>query len=343
MRAEVPRKKEGEEIMSSKSEAIVTGPQGRQDMQKYDPEVLEIVTDKTDALYDERINMPLDPTFIANVAHYGIIEPVVCAKRGVREDGSPRIVVVAGRQRVRAAREANKNLREKGEQIVLVPCVMRRAEDGVLAEIAVSENEQRRDDTPIAKARKMQRLLDLGRSMADVCMAFGCAKQNVTVHLKLLETDASVQKALASGKVSLQAVRDEVLNPKLTHEQQAAKIPEIIAGHKPTVSGKLRRTSAAKAKGKPAKKSAPGMAQPKGLGRREVEWIAKGFAIAAGKATVPAATPETANAVRCILDYILSGDATKLPKAWVELAAVAHHKAKAGADAEPGSGRAAAE
>lgn len=328
--------------MSKKIDAVVMGESaGRGEMKLYDPNALEIVTDKSDPLYDERVTMPLDQALVANIAHFGVLEPVLCTKRGTREDGTSRILVVAGRQRVRAARAANEELKARGEAQVMVPVIMKRAEDSELASIAVSENEQRTADNPIVKARKMQRLIDLGRSVKDVCLAFGCSEVYAKAQLKLLETDKSVQKALEKGTITRVSALEIV---KLPHEEQAKKVPQIEAEYAPTAgrgSKKMRRgagTAKGKRTGKSAATGAPITA--KGLGRKQIEWLALGFKL--DKATPSALafekakpSPEAYAAASCILAYVISGNATKLPKVWVELAAVAHHKAKSGA--EPGA------
>lgn len=146
-------------------------------------------------LYDPRIKLPLDDSLIRNIMVYGVQVPVLVRKTGVEEKPE----VVDGRQRVRAAREANKLLTKEGKEPVLVPVVVRKGEDHRLYGISVSANEQRKDDSPLAKARKAARFLDMGRSEDDVALAFGCTTQAVKQWLKLLELAPEVLRAVDEG------------------------------------------------------------------------------------------------------------------------------------------------
>jgi len=67
----------------------------------FDPDDLVLIEDPKHPLYDARIKLPLKPEFVANIKALGVTVPVVVRKI----DGRP--VVIDGRQRVRAAIEAN--------------------------------------------------------------------------------------------------------------------------------------------------------------------------------------------------------------------------------------------
>ena len=94
--------------------------------------------------------MPLSENLVLNIMHHGVIEAVIINKNP--ETGT--VDVVAGRQRVRAAREANKRLRAQGLEPIQVPATVRRAEAADLAGIMVSENEIREGDTAMGRAQK---------------------------------------------------------------------------------------------------------------------------------------------------------------------------------------------
>lgn len=150
-------------------------------------------------LYDERSKVEPDEAMILNVIANGIIEPVIIRKEGNEA------VVVAGRRRVRAAQLANERLRKSGEEAIMVPCMIRRGDDREMLGVSVSENEIRRADTPMVRARKMQALAKLGRIEGDIAILFGVTKQTVKNHMKLFDLCPAVQKAVEGGTISATA------------------------------------------------------------------------------------------------------------------------------------------
>lgn len=180
------------------------GAQGKTNVLMFDPEDLVLVTDEKSPLYDRRVHMPVSESLVRNIMCYGVIEPVVIRKN----PESGKTEVVAGRQRVKATREANKRLKERGCEPISVPATVKRSDDGTLAGIMASENEQREEDTPVGRARKMQSLLDLGKTEDDLMVIFGCAKATIKGSLALLECTAEVRNAADSRKITLTAAHD---------------------------------------------------------------------------------------------------------------------------------------
>jgi ParB family chromosome partitioning protein len=197
------------------------GAKGRKDALPFDPEDLVLVTDPKHTLFDERVHWPIDPDFLANVNHFGVIEPVIVRRNGMK-DGKPVLEVIAGRQRVKASREANKLRRARGEPIIYVYAILRRSGDAEAAEISVSENEARADDTPMIRARKMGRLLDLGRTEEHLCVIFCCTIATVKATLALLELAPGVQRAVEKGVVGATFAVQEL--GKLAHAEQEKKL-----------------------------------------------------------------------------------------------------------------------
>jgi ParB family chromosome partitioning protein len=197
----------------------------RSNLFNLEPETLFLITDEKNPLYDPRVNLPVEDTLVQNIMYQGIIEPVVVTKQ------DDKVVVVAGRQRVRAAIEANKRLKEMGKETLRVPCVVRRGDDTALFGVSVSENEQRRDDSPLAKAEKLQRYLNMGKSEEEATVVFGVTVQSVHNWLKLLELSAAVKKAVDTGKISANAA---VQFHGLDREAQEAGLAELLSKEKPT-------------------------------------------------------------------------------------------------------------
>lgn len=155
----------------------------------------------THDLYDQRIHDPIADTFVESIIAYGIVQTVRVAVR----DGVT--YVVAGRQRVRGARRAIEILRERGEVAeITVPCIGERMRDGMhLSQIAIVENEHRRDDGPMAKAAKAQTLLDRGLDIKRIAVVFGVETNTIRAWLRLSGVAPQVKRAVESGAVSATA------------------------------------------------------------------------------------------------------------------------------------------
>ena len=197
-------------------------------------------------LTDPRVHLPLDEGLVKNIMVYGVLEPVLVAKIG----GIP--FVVDGRQRVRCAREANKRLEREGKEHVRVPTMLKRGEEHLLYGVSISANENRQDDGPLAKADKVQRFLDMGRSTKEAALAFGVTTQTIGMWLKLLELDSKVRKAVERGQISPTAAA-QLAN--LSPEEQREALKNLLAEGRPTVDAakKAKATNGAAAHSRPTK------------------------------------------------------------------------------------------
>jgi len=235
----------------AKNSIAAYGAQGKTNVLMFDPEDVLLVTDPKHPLFDERVNMPLSEGLVRNIMCYGVLEPIIVRKNpdtGVTE-------VVVGRQRVKAVREANKRLRERGEEPLSIPATVKRAEDSTLAGILVSENEQREADTPLGRARKMQRLLDMGKTEDDLTIIFGFSKNTIKNTLALLECCADVKKAVDSGAIGV-SVAYEL--SKLDPEEQRKTLDKMLkAGGSTSADGKGKHERSRKMRAAAGKKVGP--------------------------------------------------------------------------------------
>ena len=199
---------------------------------------IDTAAEEGDALYDERIDLDVDPNLVKNIMVYGVQQSVL-----VREDGGD-LIVVDGRQRVRAARVANEQFRAAGEVEVKVPVVSVRGDDRRVTGIMISANEQRRDDTVLVRARKAQRMLDLVGSKADVAIAFGRTPQTINAWLRLASADSVVHEAIESGAISASA---GVEIASLDRSEQAAAVAKLTKAAAPTVAAAKKQKAARKA------------------------------------------------------------------------------------------------
>lgn len=232
----------------SKNSKDAYGAEGKSNVLSFDPDNLVLVTDEASPLYDERVHLPVSEPLVLNIMHHGVLEPVLVTKNP--ESGETEVVV--GRQRVKAAREANKRLSAQGLQTVLVPGIVRRGSPAALAAVMVSENECREDDTAMGRAKKMERLMGFGYAEERLPTVFGCSASTVKNTLALLECSAAVRTAVEKGDIT---VTHAYKLSKLEPAEQKAKVAELVAaGAGSTGKAKARKQKAVVAKG-PAMRS----------------------------------------------------------------------------------------
>jgi ParB family chromosome partitioning protein len=153
-------------------------------------------SEKEHPLYDPRIKLPVNENLVRNIMVYGVIDPIKVRKEG----DDP--VVVDGRQRLRAAREANKRLVAEGKEPILVPVIPKRGSDATMFGVLISANENRQNDDILAKIDKAGRMLDMGKTEDDIAIAFGVQVQTIKIWLKLLDVCDAVRKAVDAGQIS---------------------------------------------------------------------------------------------------------------------------------------------
>lgn len=199
----------------------------RGDVFWFDPEDIIIEEEENNPLFDERTRAPVNERLVNNIMYkrQGVLEPIIVRKVG----GSP--YVVDGRQRVKAAREANKRLKEAGSEPLLVPAINWRGDDQASMDVMISTNEHRLEDSVLVKAQKLGRYLNQGGTNADAAVAFGVSLGTVSNWLKLLELDDKVKKLVESGRLSATAAAEL---HDLPRNEQVAKAKEL-ADSKATV------------------------------------------------------------------------------------------------------------
>ena len=197
-------------------------------------------------LYDERVEMPLSEEFVKNVAALGVKKNVLVTKI----DGKG--YVVDGRQRVRAARAANTLLAAQGEPAIRVPVTQQKGEEPLIMTVAVSTNEFNHEDTPLAKAKKAQRLRDRGLTEDEIATAFGVSTKALSNWEKMLGLAAPVKKAVQKGAISASAAAQLHDLPASEQKAQLKTLVESAkaSGKPPTI--KQTKAAAKKAKGQNA-------------------------------------------------------------------------------------------
>lgn len=219
---------------------------GRVDVIMLDPDDVVLVDDKTSAIYDERVGHDFKESLVLNMmfAPDGVPQGVLQPLTGRRNTETGKIEIVVGRQRTKAAREANHRLKKQGLEPIRLPVWIRRANDQKSMAMLISENEHRQGDSPMNRAKKAQRYIDLGRDEKEVAVLFGISESTVKNFLRLLDAPAAVKNAVDSGKISASD------SYKLSREEpeKAKKMLAELLEKAPRTPGKKRSKNAKKAR-----------------------------------------------------------------------------------------------
>ncbi len=130
-------------------------------------------------------------TLTQSVRENGILMPILV--RRVEDDGDT-YEIIAGERRWRAAQEA---------QLYEVPIVIKDLDDNKALEVALIENVQREDLTPIEEAEGYRRLMhDFARTQEDVARSAGKSRPHVANMLRLLSLPEGVREMLHDGRLS---------------------------------------------------------------------------------------------------------------------------------------------
>jgi len=141
----------------------------------------------------------------SSIKIHGIIQPLVVKKVADKYE------IIAGERRFKAAGIAG---------LTKVPCIVMNMSDDESAEVAIIENVQRSDLTPIEEAKSYKKLLDKGYLTQDqLAGRMGKAQSTVANKLRLLNLDEEVQNALLKNKISERHAR-ALLSLKSTYDQK---------------------------------------------------------------------------------------------------------------------------
>jgi ParB-like chromosome segregation protein Spo0J len=163
------------------------------------PEQLVIVDDPNHWLYDPRVKTLPEKEFIDDIYNRGIVQTIIITK----EEGE--FLVVAGRKRVVAALIANKKRKKNNEELIRVPCSIRKGTKAELYEVCVAENTHRKDDTIYETVVKATRLMNLTGDIKRTSLALAKTPAQVQQLLKINELHEDVQKALFENKIGFVA------------------------------------------------------------------------------------------------------------------------------------------
>ena len=142
-----------------------------------------------------------------SIRQHGIIQPLVLRKIGDKFE------IIAGERRYKAAYIAG---------LSKVPAVIIDLNDNESAEVAIVENIQRKNLSPIEEAKSYKKLLDRGYLTQDeLASRIGKTQGSISNKLRLLNLPKDVQDALLNNQISERHARSLL---KLTNEDEQIEV-----------------------------------------------------------------------------------------------------------------------
>lgn len=162
-----------------------------------------------------------------SIREHGVIQPIIVRKVGDKYE------IIAGERRYRASQLAGKET---------IPALVRDIDDKEAAKIALLENLQRSNLTPIEEAKTYQTILKLDNiTQEELAQNLGKSQSTIANKLRLLTLDEEVQTALLNSQISERHARSligldytkqnellhRILNEKLTVRQLDEEIMRL--------------------------------------------------------------------------------------------------------------------
>jgi ParB family chromosome partitioning protein len=184
----------------------------------------------------------------ASIGKNGIMQPIIV--RSVSEKSGTKYEIIAGERRWRAAKLA-------GE--VTIPVIIKEVDDQQALELALIENIQRQDLTPLEEATGYQRLMDEFKYTQEVLSkVIGKSRSHIANLLRLLNLPQEVKDFLENGSLTMGHARalmnaekpieiaKTVVTQGLNVRQTEALVREGVA----PVEQKIKSTGSTKSKSK---------------------------------------------------------------------------------------------
>lgn len=174
-------------------------------------------------------------SLVRSVRQSGILQPILVRPD---PDRSGSYQIIAGERRWRAAQEA---------QLHEVPVLIRELSDGEALEIALVENLQRQDLSPLEEANGYRRLMEeFSHTQEALARAVGKSRSHVANTMRLLSLPDAVKARLDSGQISAGharallgapdpvALAEQVVRRDLTVRQTERLVQRTRAGPRPS-------------------------------------------------------------------------------------------------------------
>lgn len=163
-----------------------------------------------------------------SIREHGVIQPILVRKFGEKYE------IIAGERRYKASTMAG---------LTKIPAIVKNLDDKESSKVALIENLQRRDLTPIEEARTYQKILDLDEmTQEQLAKTMGKSQSAVSNKLRLLSLPDEIQEALLKEEISERHARSllnvtdknvqidllkEIVNNKMTVRELDSRIKKI--------------------------------------------------------------------------------------------------------------------
>mgnify|MGYP003571262680 CR=1 FL=1 len=152
-----------------------------------------------------------------SIKEHGVIQPIVVRPIGDKYE------IIAGERRYKASILAGKET---------IPAIITDLNDKDSAEIALIENVQRKNLTPIEEAVSYKKILDMGLTQEQLALKLGKSQSSIANKMRLLNLSDEVQDALIEEKISERHARSLL---KLTNTSMQNEMLNRIINEKLTV------------------------------------------------------------------------------------------------------------
>ena len=130
----------------------------------------------------------------SSIEQSGVFQPIIIRKSAVKG-----YEIIAGERRFRASKLAKKET---------IPAIIRSFDEEAMMQVAVLENLQREDLTPLEEAQAYQTLMDkLSLTQAQVANRLGKSRPYIANYLRLLGLPPLIKEALNEGRLSMGQAR----------------------------------------------------------------------------------------------------------------------------------------
>jgi ParB family chromosome partitioning protein len=124
-----------------------------------------------------------------SIKEHGILQPIVVRKSGKHFE------LVVGERRFRAAKLA---------KLTEVPAIVKELTDQQMMELAILENLQREDLTPIEEAEAYQKLMEaLDLTQEQLAFRLGKSRPHIANHIRLLALPENVREMISDKKLTM--------------------------------------------------------------------------------------------------------------------------------------------
>lgn len=153
-----------------------------------------------------------------SISKYGVIQPIV-----VRPVGN-KFEIIAGERRFKASKLANRST---------IPAILVNLSDKDSEEIALLENVQRQQLSPIEEAVSYKRILDMGYiTQEELARKIGKSQSTIANKIRLLNLDDEVQSYLLNNKISERHARSLL---RISDKEKQVAMLHRIVGERLTV------------------------------------------------------------------------------------------------------------